>query len=215
MSAIRKFRLASAAARLVARGRTGESHAEGYLPESGGRRSFVHVAGQSCVATHVTKDGSEDYEIPIGHGRALLEICTDQGRVLFYERLSLDIPGTSSAFLDRIKKPYALDVLSLAFEDADAALAFRIPAFVGAEVSSDPSFENRSIATSDEAPPAGPTEISNDGLNALLDLLEGRLAADGETGHGARRLKVFENPRLDPPKNEFERALSTPAATAG
>lgn len=208
MSAIRKFRLATATARLIARGRPGESHAEGYLPETGERRSFVHVAGPKCIATHVTTDGEEEYEIPLGHGRALLEICADQRRVLFYERIPIEIPGTTSAHVDRVKKPYPIDLLTLAFSDADAALAYRLPGFVGSEVSNDPEFDNRAIATNATNPGPGPTEVSNDGLNALLDLLEGRLTIEGERPSGPHRLKVFENSK--PPQNDFERALGLP-----
>lgn len=194
MTVIRKFRIASALARIAHRGRQGESHAEGFFPESEKRSSMVHVAGERCVATHESQDGVENYDIALGHGRALLELCASEGRVLFYERIAVDHPG-ATAYLERVLKPFPIDFVSFEFKDAEAAMAFRVPPYVGQEVSGAPEYENRSMASARSAPAPGPADVSNDALNAFLDLMEGRLPR-GESDrprHGAPRLTVLEN----------------------
>lgn len=192
MTAIRKFRVATSLARLIAKGRTGENHAEGFFPESHDRSSMVRVSGDSCLASHTTKDGTENYEVALGHGRALLEICAGEGRVVFYERYALDIHG-AKASLERILKPFPLDLLTFEFKDAETAMAFRIPPFAGQEVTSLAEFENRTLASSKTPPGHGPSEVGNDALNALLDVLEGKATRDTERPRvGTPRLAVYE-----------------------
>ena len=177
MSTARRFLLAPSLARLAARERGSSLVTEGYFPSQGGRSSHVRVEGGQCHLVLVTTgaggaSAEERTEVPRAHGEALLDVCA--GRAV-YDRSQIAL-GAGQAFVDRFTLPGALDLVSVVFETPQAAEAFPVPAWFGAEVSADPAYDTRAVAL--QGPPAGAeVPITNAALDALLDTFENRFAA--------------------------------------
>jgi hypothetical protein len=69
-----------------------------------------------------------------------------------------------------------LDLIAVGFEHEEQARAFEPPAWFGPEVTADPSYRSRSLALAG-LPAAAEVELTDSGLNSLLDALESGLAS--------------------------------------
>jgi hypothetical protein len=122
-------------------------------------------------------------EVPAGHAEALLEACPGK---LTLERSIVPLKA-ERALVDRILSPGSLDLVSIEFINEDQGINFVAPAWFGVEVTEEVTYTNLQIAISG-LPVAPITEASNDGLDALLDILESKLAglplSEGARGDG-------------------------------
>ncbi|MFL5056580.1 MAG: hypothetical protein ACJ8DU_05930 [Microvirga sp.] len=207
MTIIRRFLLAPSFARLVRKERGSVRMTEGYFPTQSGRNSHVLVEAGQCHLVLVTpEDGAEERtEVPRAHADALLDVCA--GKTV-YERTRVAIGGGREALVDRITHPGALDLVSVEFDDRDAAATFLSPPWFGPETTADAAFDRRAIALGG-LPAAGEVALSNAALEALLDMLEDRFgrsrsisapsaprrtANDGAVIDALRRLASPEEP---------------------
>ena len=174
MTIIRRFLLAPSFARLVRKERGSVRMTEGYFPTQSGRNSHVLVEAGQCHLVLVTPEdgavGEERTEVPRAHADALLDVCA--GKTV-YERTRVAIGGGREALVDRITHPGALDLVSVEFDDRDAAATFLSPPWFGPETTADAAFDRRAIALGG-LPAAGELALSNAALEALLDMLEDR-----------------------------------------
>ncbi|MFY9289437.1 MAG: hypothetical protein WAP03_01860, partial [Methylorubrum rhodinum] len=173
MSVVRRFLVAPSLVRLLRKERGGARITEGYFAPQAGRTSFVRLQGNNCFLVLVTgAEGAateERTEVPRAHGDALLDVCAGKA---IYERTAVALSGTE-ALIDRYVRPAGLDLVSLVFEEAEAAKAFAPPVWFGAEVSADAAYHGQSIALTG-VPSAGEVPLSNAALDAVLDLIEPR-----------------------------------------
>src|SRR5215212_5500842 len=210
MTIIRRFLLAPSFARLVRKERGSVRVTEGYFPTQSGRNSHVLVEAGQCHLVLVTPadgaaPGEERTEVPRAHADALLDVCA--GKTV-YERTRVAIGGGREALVDRITHPGALDLVSVEFDDRDAAATFLSPPWFGPETTADAGFDRRAIALGG-LPAAGEVALSNAALEALLDMLEDRFgrsrsisapsaprrtANDGAVIDALRRLASPEEP---------------------
>jgi CYTH domain-containing protein len=175
MTIIRRFLLAPSFARLVRKERGSVRVTEGYFPTQSGRNSHVLVEAGQCHLVLVTPDdgagpGEERTEVPRAHADALLDVCA--GKTI-YERTRVAIGGGREALVDRITHPGALDLVSVEFDDRDAAATFLSPPWFGPETTAEAGFDRRAIALGG-LPAAGEVTLTNTALEALLDMLEDR-----------------------------------------
>jgi CYTH domain-containing protein len=213
MTIIRRFLLAPSFARLVRKERGSVRMTEGYFPTQSGRNSHVLVEAGQCHLVLVTpEDGAEERtEVPRAHADALLDVCA--GKTV-YERTRVAIGGGREALVDRITHPGALDLVSVEFDDRDAAATFLSPPWFGPETTADAAFDRRAIALGG-LPAAGEVALSNAALEALLDMLEDRFgrsrsfaapsaprrtANDGAVIDALRRLASPEEPSTTAPE---------------
>ena len=213
MTIIRRFLLAPSFARLVRKERGSVRMTEGYFPTQSGRNSHVLVEAGQCHLVLVTPEdgavpGEERTEVPRAHADALLDVCA--GKTV-YERTRVAIGGGREALVDRITHPGALDLVSVEFDDRDAAATFLSPPWFGPETTADAAFDRRAIALGG-LPAAGEVALSNAALEALLDMLEDRFgrsrsisapvgaAADGERRRRHRRAAPAREPRRAEPR---------------
>ena len=108
-------------------------------------------------------------EISRPQAEALLELTA--GRT---EHLSITVDiGSYSAIIQRFITPASLDLISVAFKHDKAARKFQPPVWFGPEVTSEPTYQVRSLALT--GLPATPeVEVTNEALNSLLDTLGDR-----------------------------------------
>ena len=229
MTIIRRFLLAPSFARLVRKERGSVRMTEGYFPTQSGRNSHVLVEAGQCHLVLVTPEdgavpGEERTEVPRAHADALLDVCA--GKTV-YERTRIAIGGGREALVDRITHPGALDLVSVEFDDRDAAATFLSPPWFGPETTADAGFDRRAIALGG-LPAAGEVALSNAALEALLDMLEDRFgrsrsisappaprrtANDGAVIDALRRLASPEEPSTATPEvaaNEDATARALP-----
>lgn len=229
MTIIRRFLLAPSFARLVRKERGSVRMTEGYFPTQSGRNSHVLVEAGQCHLVLVTPEdgavpGEERTEVPRAHADALLDVCA--GKTV-YERTRVAIGGGREALVDRITHPGALDLVSVEFDDRDAAATFLSPPWFGPETTADAAFDRRAIALGG-LPAAGEVALSNAALEALLDMLEDRFgrsrsisapsaprrtANDGAVIDALRRLASPEEPSTAAPEvavNEDATARALP-----
>src|SRR5215216_7168680 len=148
MTIIRRFLLAPSFARLVRKERGSVRMTEGYFPTQSGRNSHVLVEAGQCHLVLVTPEdgavpGEERTEVPRAHADALLDVCAGKA---VYERTRVALGGGREALVDRITHPGALDLVSVEFDDRDAAATFLSPPWFGPETTADAGFDRRAIA---------------------------------------------------------------------
>jgi CYTH domain-containing protein len=183
MSVTRRFVTASSFARLI-RKQCGSSRIiEGHFPARAERSSHVRVeagAAWLVLSEHARGQPPVEHEtaLPLPHVEPLLELCA--GKVLF-DRCRIRLHADCEAILDRFLPAGSLDVISVAFADAEQAAGFRPPPWFGCEVTNDHAYATRMIATAGR-PDALEPPFSNAALEVLLDALErcGKGAQDGE-----------------------------------
>ena len=171
----RRFLLASSLARLVRkeRGITGRV-AEGYFPSQPDRSQFVSIEPEHChLVLALEAEGNtneERTEVPRSQAEALLDVCA--GKVA-YGRTRVQIPGGREVIVDRFVTPGALDLLTVEFDERSEAESFQPPAWFGPEVTDNLAYRRRAIAL-EGLPLAEDLGLTNQALDSLLDLLEGR-----------------------------------------
>jgi CYTH domain-containing protein len=176
MTVVRRFLLASSLARLVSRERGSTFITEGYFAGQQGRSSYVAIGGERYHLVLVTEPTEsalveERTDIPPAHAEALLEVCA--GRVT-YERSAVPIDSGAEVLIDRMTHPGVLDTVSVELDNPDQAAAFVPPVWFGPEITSEPSF-GRQVIAFNGVPAPDEIALSNAILEALLDLLEGRV----------------------------------------
>jgi hypothetical protein len=173
MSTTRVFLLASALARLIEKERGGHLVRQGFFPEGAGRSTHVEAtedAGHLILISHASPSPlAEPAEISRPQAEALLELTAGQT-----EYLSLPIAiGSHSATIQRFVTPAPLDLISVAFKQDKTARKFQAPAWFGPEVTSDPTYQVRSLALAG-LPSPSEVEVTNEALHSLLDVLDNR-----------------------------------------
>ena len=146
MSTTRVFLLASALARLIEKERGGHLVRQGFFPEQPNRSAHVQVAGETGHLILVSQPSASPLEEPVEISRSQAEALLDltDGRIEYLSILT-DI-GSHSAAIQRFAAPAPLDLISLVFNHDKSARKFRPPAWFGPEVTSEPSYQARSIA---------------------------------------------------------------------
>jgi len=173
MSTTRVFLLASALARLIEKERGGDLVRQGFFPDRTGRSAHVQVAGETghliLVSQPSTSPLEEPAEISRAQAEALLDLTAGQT-----EYLSIPINiGSHSATIQRFVTPAPLDLISVAFKHDKAARKFQPPVWFGLEVTSEPTYQIRSLALTG-LPSTPEVEVTNEALNSLLDTLGDR-----------------------------------------
>jgi CYTH domain-containing protein len=203
MSTTRVFLLASALARLIERERGGHLVRQGFFPDRPGRSAHVQLAGDTghliLVSHHATGPLEEPAEISRAQAEALLDLTAG-----WTEYLSIPIDtGSHSATIQRFVAPASLDLISVAFKHDKAARKFQPPVWFGPEVTSEPTYQVRSLALTG-LPSAPEVEITNEALHSLLDALGDRAGEPQPQPTGVTRAPETPEAALDP---EAEREL--------
>jgi len=176
MPSERRYLIASSLARLIQKERgLGSRTVEGYFAPQPGRRQVVRIEDGSAQLILITtaEGGSAEEEradVPRAHAEALLDVAAGK---LAFARGRMPLPGGREALLDRFMAPGRIDLVTVAFEDAEQAGRFQAPAWFGPEVTNEGGFEAGSLALNG-VPEVGDLTVSNAGLEALLDALEQR-----------------------------------------
>ena len=173
MSTTRVFLLASALARLIERERGGHLVRQGFFPDRSGRSAHVQVSDGTghliLVSHHAAGPLEEPAEISRAQAEALLDLTA--GRIE-YLSIPIDI-GSHSALIQRFVTPASLDLIRIAFKHDKAARKFQPPVWFGPEVTSEPTYQVRSLALTG-LPSTPEVEVTNEALNSLLDTLGDR-----------------------------------------
>ena len=191
MTVFRRFLFASSLARLIARDRGSTSITEGYFAGQQGRVSYVVLDGERAqLVLTLEPTGSASVEertdIPRAHAEALLDVCA--GR-LTLERSTFPIDGGAEVLIERITHPGVMNTLTVEFHNPDEAEAFTPPTWFGPEITTQPSFGRQVIAL-DRLPEVGEVPLSNSTVEAVLDLLEGRVSLSAPVTTPARRRSI-------------------------
>jgi CYTH domain-containing protein len=203
MSTTRVFLLASALARLIERERGGHLVRQGFFPDRPGRSAHVQLAGDTghliLVSHHATGPLEEPAEISRAQAEALLDLTAG-----WTEYLSIPIDtGSHSATIQRFVAPASLDLISVAFKHDKAARKFQPPVWFGPEVTSEPTYQVRSLALTG-LPSTPGVEVTNEALNSLLDALDDRAGEPQPQPTKVSRVPETFETVLDP---EAEREL--------
>jgi len=127
------------------------------------------------LLTHADDGSIEPVSIPRAHAEALMAVSA--GRIdSLQTSLSLD---QHPLRLSRIIAPGLLDLITITFDDDAAASAFTPPAWFGPEVGDDLGYRTSALALSG-IPTTPEIEVSNAGLESLLDALENRASGRSE-----------------------------------
>jgi CYTH domain-containing protein len=182
MPVTRRFLIAPPLARLIRDKYGWEQVVEGHFAPHADRQSQVRLQDGRAhlVLTRLDEDADsleDKVELPLAHAEALLD--TAPGK-LIVERSLVQL-GQHNAALARIVSPGSLDLVSVDFASAPDATSFKVPTWFGAEVTSDDDYLDRTIALAGLPAPAV-AEVSNAGLEALLDIIEGDGIARRSTG---------------------------------
>ncbi|HEX2553346.1 MAG TPA: hypothetical protein VHL98_06575 [Microvirga sp.] len=171
----RRFLIASAFARLIQRESPGLSRiVEGHFPAHPDRTQFVRVERERATLILVTRDedgnlAEEQAEVPRTHAEALIDVAA--GTVAF-DRIPVSLGGERRGLLDRFILPNGVNILTTVTESE--AEGFEVPDWFGPEITARTEFERSSLALQG-APLADEVGVTNAGLEALLDTLEGRI----------------------------------------
>jgi CYTH domain-containing protein len=171
----RRFLIASSFARLIQRESPGLSRiVEGHFQPHPDRTQFVRVERERATLILVTPDedgtmAEEQAEVPRTHAEALIDVAA--GTVAF-DRIPVSLGGERRGLLDRFILPNGINILTTVTEtEADG---FEVPDWFGPEVTTRADFERSSLALHG-APLTDEIQVTNVGLEALLDTLEGRI----------------------------------------
>jgi CYTH domain-containing protein len=173
MSTTRVFLLAFSLARLIERERGGQLVRQGFFPDRTGRSTHVQVSGGTgrliLVSHHAAGPLEEPAEISRAQAEALLDLTAGQTE---YLSIPIDI-GSHSATIQRFVTPTPLDLISIAFRQDKMARKFQPPVWFGPEVTSEPTYQVRSLALTG-LPSTPEVEVTDAALNSLLDALGDR-----------------------------------------
>jgi CYTH domain-containing protein len=176
MVAYRRYLIASSLARLIRKERGGNRVTEGHFPNQADRSSFVIVYGDkgSLVLLQNGANGpvEERTDVPRAHAEALLDVTPGK---LDYLLTHLTV-GTRDIQIARFVTPGPFDMISVSFESEEEAKDFRPLSWFGPDVTSDATYQNRSIAL-EGLPQIPDVSLTNAALNSLLDTLENRYSS--------------------------------------
>src|SRR5918995_4788490 len=171
MRTTRCFLLAPSLARLIEKERGGHQVTEGYFPDQPRGNTCVRLEegiGSLILVRHGSGERVEEVtDLPQGHAEALLDLA--QGRVA-YRHIPLKL-GPRGVQVLRFAAPELLDLVSVEFERDEHARGFQPLHWFGREVSTDPSYKNRSLALVG-FPQEPEVELTDGALNSLMDTLE-------------------------------------------
>jgi CYTH domain-containing protein len=204
MSTTRVFLLASSLARLIEKERGSHLVRQGFFPDRTGRSAHVQMAGETghliLVSQPSTSPLEEPAEISQPQAEALLELTAGQTE---YLSIPIDI-GSHSATIQRFVTPAPLDQISIAFRQDKMARKFQPPVWFGPEVTSEPTYQVRSLALT--GLPATPEmEVTDTALHSLLDALGDRAGEPQPQPTWVAPEPETSEPILDP---EAERELA-------
>lgn len=177
MNRERVFLIASPLARLVRRDAGVASRkVEGYFPAHPERIHFVRIEPEAnhLVLVQGAEAREDAVEVPKSQALALLDVSA--GRI-GSERSVLRLHSGHEVKLDRVTVGDGrVDLASVTVDERTGG--FQAPAWFGPEVTDDPRFRPIALAL-EGAPETAPPEVTDAGLDSLLDLLESReLASD-------------------------------------
>jgi CYTH domain-containing protein len=169
---IRSFLVSPSLARLIRRERGSRRLLEGHFPPSRERSSHVVLDGK-CELVLISRASNgeqeeERTEVPLRQAHFLLEVCA--GKII-YERTRLELDGAEIA-IDSYSQPCQLALANVHFDDDSTAEEFQAPSWLGREVTDESGYDRQSIAIGD-VPSVPDVPIAEEGLDALLDLLDG------------------------------------------
>ncbi len=171
MRITRRFLVAPTLARLIEKERGGRHVTEGYFADQPRGSTCVRLEdgiGSLILVRHGSGRRVEEVtDLPQGHAEALLDLA--QGGV-GYRRIPLSL-GPRGVQLLRFAAPGPLDLVSVEFERDEHARGFQPLHWFGREVSTDPSYQNRSLAFMG-LPHEAEVELTDMALNSLMDTLE-------------------------------------------
>jgi CYTH domain-containing protein len=171
MRITRRFLLAPSLARLIEKERVGHHVTEGYFPDQPRGSTCVRLEegiGRLILVRHGSGGRVEEVtDLPQGHAEALLDLA--QGGVA-YRRISLSL-GPRGVRVVRFTAPELLDLVSVGFERDEHARGFQPLGWFGPEVTTNPSYQNRSLALVG-FPHEAEVECTDMALNSLMDTLE-------------------------------------------
>lgn len=176
MKNARRFLVSPCIARLISRERGFDRQVvEGYLSSQPGKDQFIRLEADQAHFVLSGEDPAGDLveklaPLPREHAEALFGLCIGQ---ISYDRLRMPPQsGISHKIqLDRVVYPSSLDLITVEFDDAQQAEAFKIPTWFGPEVTTEYTYEWRYIALNGlqsnlEVP------LSSEHVEAVLDMLD-------------------------------------------
>jgi CYTH domain-containing protein len=176
MRTTRRFLLAPSLARVIEKERAGHWVTEGYFADQPRGNTYVRLEegiGSLILVRHGSGERVEEpTDLPRSQTEALLDL-TPGG--VTYLRIPLSL-GPSGAEILRFTAPGSLDLISVEFKRDEDARDFQPLAWFGPEVTTAPSYQNRSLALAG-LPGRPEVELTDGALNSLLDTLEDRVVA--------------------------------------
>jgi CYTH domain-containing protein len=145
--------------------------------------------GSLILVRHGSGERVEEVtDLPQGHAEALLDLA--KGGVA-YRRIPLSL-GPRGVQVCRFSAPELLDLALVEFERDEHARGFRPLGWFGREVTTDPSYQNRSLALMG-FPQEPEVELTDMSLNSLMDTLEqcAEVAAPTAAARLAQRTRCF------------------------
>src|SRR3954463_6080582 len=203
LMAQRRFLVASSLARLIRReGGVAGRVVEGYFPARPDPDDFISLEpGHSYLVLAPAREGAgevEQTEVPRSQAEALLAVCA--GKVGF-ERTIVPLRDGKQALLQRFVAPGPLDLLSIEFVAGEDVDGFVPPAWVGPEVTQNPTYHRGSLARTG-LPASEDIPLSNTMLDELLDVIEeGTIGA--QLGRGSSPSVHDERPAEGPSEGAF------------
>ncbi len=171
MRITRRFLLAPSLARLIEKERGGQHVTEGYFPDQPRGSTCVRLEegiGSLMLVRHGSGERVEEVtDLPQGHAEALLDLA--RGGVA-YRRIPLSL-GPRGVQVCRFSGPELLDLALVEFERDEHARSFRPLGWFGREVTTNPSYQNCSLALTG-FPEVPEVELTDGALNSLMDTLE-------------------------------------------
>jgi CYTH domain-containing protein len=157
----------------------------------------VQISGETghliLIAHHAAGPREEPAEISRAQAEALLELTAGQA-----EYLSIPMAiGSHSATLQRFVTPTPLDLISITFKQDKSARKFQPPAWFGSEVTSEPTYQVRSL-TLTGLPSVPAVEVTNEALHGLLDALDNGTGEPKPQPAEVSRVPETSEPALDP-----------------
>jgi CYTH domain-containing protein len=176
MRTTRCFLLAPSLARVIEKERGGHQVTEGYFADQPRGNTYVRLEegiGSLVLVRHGSGERVEEpTDLPRSQTEALLDL-TPGG--VTYRRIPLSF-GPSRAQVLRFTAPGSLDLVSVEFERDEDARDFQPLPWFGLEVTTEPSYQNRSLALAG-LPERRKVELTDAALDSLLDTLENRVVA--------------------------------------
>jgi CYTH domain-containing protein len=174
MRTTRCFLLAPSLARVIEKERGGHQVTEGYFADQPRGNTYVRLEegiGSLVLVRHGSGERVEEpTDLPRSQTEALLDL-TPGG--VTYRRIPLSF-GPSRAQVLRFTAPGSLDLVSVEFDDH--ARDFQPLPWFGLEVTTEPSYQNRSLALAG-LPERRKVELTDAALDSLLDTLENKVVA--------------------------------------